>query len=136
MKMNKFFISALLGAISVMLGAFAAHGLKSLVPADQITSFNIGTKYQLIHSVLLLLVSIVSVKYPHKLLNQAFYAIFTGILLFSGSIYLLTTREIIGLHSYKWLVPLTPIGGLLIITGWILLALWGYKYYSIFSKNT
>jgi uncharacterized membrane protein YgdD (TMEM256/DUF423 family) len=128
--MNKFFFSALLGATSVILGAFAAHGLKPIISPDKLASFDTGTKYQLIHSVLLIFISILSVKYPHKLINTAFYSIFSGVVFFSGSIYLLTLKEIIGIHFYQWLIPVTPLGGILIITGWCLLAIWGLKHFS------
>lgn len=115
-------MSAFLGAIAVILGAFAAHGLKAKLMPEQLDSFQVGVKYQMYHVLALMLVLIIS-----KIFSVNLHAVsvlfLVGIFLFSGSIYLLSCREILGIESWsKILGPITPIGGMCLIIGWFMLA--------------
>ncbi|MBK9283875.1 MAG: DUF423 domain-containing protein [Sphingobacteriaceae bacterium] len=120
------FIIGLFGASAVALGAFGAHSLKGfqttgLVSADQVNGFDTGVKYQMYHTLALLAVFILNQNYSGKYLNWARRFFIYGILLFSGSLYLITTRNLLGAEFLKVLGPVTPIGGLLFILGWCML---------------
>ncbi|MFK7748450.1 MAG: DUF423 domain-containing protein [Kordia sp.] len=110
---------AILGCLAVILGAFAAHGLKKVLSADQIHSFETGVRYQIYHAFLLLIVGISGLISP-KMQRLIYVFVLWGILLFSGSIYLLATKDVtsIDITSVGFI---TPIGGGLLIIGWLLL---------------
>lgn len=125
---NKTFLifSFFSGALAVILGAMGAHYLKSkvavgLITEQQISSFDTGVKYQMYHTLLLLIISLFPVQLNPSLLKFSGYFIITGIVLFSGSIYLLSTGGLHQISNIKVLGPVTPIGGLCFITAWILL---------------
>jgi uncharacterized membrane protein YgdD (TMEM256/DUF423 family) len=105
-------VAAVSGTLAVVAGAFGAHGLKARLTAAQLESWATAAQYHLIHSVALLALALFatysgrSIKLPASLLTA-------GIVLFSGSIYLLV------LTKMRWLGPVTPIGGLLLILGWL-----------------
>ncbi len=105
-------IASLSGALAVLLGAFGAHGLRERVTPEQLASWSTATHYHLVHSALLLAVILFSlhsgksVRLPATLLT-------VGMVLFSGSIYLLV------LTPQRWLGPVTPVGGLCLIAGWL-----------------
>ena len=115
-------LAALLGALAVALGAFGAHGLKSLVGPEQIETFQIGVRYHFLHTLAILCVSLLWEKpnLNQSFLNRAVWCFGLGILLFSGSLYLLSLREVHGL-PVGFLGPVTPIGGVLLIAGWLML---------------
>jgi uncharacterized membrane protein YgdD (TMEM256/DUF423 family) len=117
--MNKKFIAigACIGAVAVILGAFGAHALKAILSPEHLITFETGVRYQFYHAFALLLVGILYKEFPNKLLLWAGNLFITGIILFSGSLYVLTTMP-----TMKWVGPVTPLGGLCFITGWILLA--------------
>lgn len=115
------------GAIAVCLGAMAAHFLKSKIETGLITETNLQTfetaaRYQMYHSIALMSVALFSDKIKNKLLPKAGYCFMIGIVLFSGSLYLLSTASLFGISKVNWLGPITPIGGLFFIAGWLLLA--------------
>ena len=113
--------SALAGT-AVILGAFGAHGLRSRISAEQLSSFETGVRYQLVHALALLFTGLLASRIDASGLRNSVYLFIFGTLLFSGSIYLLATRELTGLDSWKgFLGPITPIGGLLLIIGWCVL---------------
>ncbi|WP_129713651.1 DUF423 domain-containing protein [Pedobacter sp. SYP-B3415] len=120
--MNKRIIltAAFLGAVAVILGAFGAHGLKNLVDAASIDVWKKGVEYQFYHVFALLYLSTFA-RYRNKLVNIAYFCFTFGIVFFSGSLYLLATRSVTGLGFAAALGPVTPIGGLLFIFGWIML---------------
>jgi len=122
-----FIIASFYGLTGVVLGAFGAHALKGRLGADALLSYETGVRYQLIHALLILIVAWWARQSPSTLLNWSGYATSAGVLLFSGSIYLLATREISGLSGLKWLGPVTPVGGLLLISGWVLLLIWAVR---------
>lgn len=126
--MKKILIKAgILGCIAVLGGAFGAHALKEILTSEQLISFNTGTRYQLIHAVVLLILSFLISQYQSKHFSIASKLIFWGVILFSGSIYLLTLKNLIGIEALKFVGPITPIGGLLIIAGWIYVIIGGIK---------
>lgn len=115
-------IAVLLGAIAVILGAFGAHGLKNLLSPYQLEIWNKGVFYQFIHVLALLFCGILNHVKPEKLFSYAMIAFFIGILCFSGSLYLLAVSDFIPFPT-AILGPITPIGGLFFIGGWIIMAL-------------
>lgn len=120
--MNRKFLSAaaVLGGLSVVFGAFGAHYLKAKLDGDQLQTFETGVRYQMYHALALLLLSAVSEKLSSKYLNYIFWCFLVGVLFFSGSIYLLACKNLLGIESIaKVLGPITPLGGLLFILGWI-----------------
>ena len=119
--------SGVLGIIAVLGGAFGAHALKEVLTSEQLMSFNTGVRYQLIHAVVLLFIFLLMTKYENKQFKIAAQLIFWGVILFSGSIYIFTLKNLIGLELLKYVGPITPIGGLLIITGWLFIILGGIK---------
>src|SRR5436190_24165579 len=122
--MNKTYliIAVALGDISVMLGAFGAHGLKSRMNADTFDIFETAVKYQFYHVFALLAVSIVYQYIPGSLLTWSGRCFVAGIILFSGSLYLLSYFKMVGNEQMNWLGAVTPFGGLCFIAGWLLLA--------------
>ncbi len=132
MKNNTLTLATIFGASGVALGALGAHFLKNkmqegLINADQLAGFDTATKYQLFHSILLLIIYLMNKEGTIKLLNGAANLIVFGILFFSGSIYFLTTKNLMGIENLKFLGPITPIGGLLLIAGWICLFIHSIK---------
>ena len=113
---------AVYGVLGVVLGAMASHALKSVLPENLMLSFNTGVRYQMYHALALLAIA-PSLPYIRKtLVNWIYYLLTLGTLLFSGSIYALSLGPLVEM-STKALGPVTPIGGLLLITGWFSLAL-------------
>jgi uncharacterized membrane protein YgdD (TMEM256/DUF423 family) len=123
--MNKSFliIAALLGALSVMLGAFGAHTLKSKLPVDALEIFETAVRYQFYHVFALLAAGMLAQYFPGTLINWSGRLFIAGIILFSGSLYLLTYFKASGNQQMNWLGAITPVGGLCFIGGWILLAI-------------
>ena len=108
-----------LGALGVMIGAFGAHAFKSILEQNQrIQTFETAVKYHFFHALALVLLGILMDKYPGKLLTLSMWSYILGILLFSGSLYILSLTG-----NTKW-GAIAPFGGLSLIAGWILL-FWG-----------
>lgn len=118
---------AITGILAVVIGAFGAHGLKPRLSSDQLGTFNTGVSYHFYHLLAMSFAYLLHVHTDHKWVRRGFWVFLAGIILFSGSLYLLSTRELIGLTTYKWLGPLTPIGGLCFILGWISIMMSAYK---------
>lgn len=112
-------IAALSAVLAVALGAFGAHTLKSLLSPESLASFETGVRYHFYHTFALLFVGIFYHFFPSKTLTIAGGSFIAGICCFSGSLYLLSTRVLFGLENVSILGPVTPIGGLLFIVGWI-----------------
>ncbi len=132
MNSKKLTTIGLLGAIAVSLGALGAHFLKGklstgLITPDQLNGFDTAVKYQMYHVLALLALFLMSKHNPHKYFNWAFNSFLIGIVFFSGSLYFLCTRNLIGADWLKVLGPITPIGGLFFVAGWIFIALIGFK---------
>jgi uncharacterized membrane protein YgdD (TMEM256/DUF423 family) len=116
-----------LGITAIILGAFGAHALKKVLSVEQLQSFEVGIRYQMYHALFLLFIgSFAFLNEKERLL--IFWLTILGVLFFSGSIYLLATNGITNLKT-KFLGPVTPVGGLLLILAW------GYLFYVILSKK-
>lgn len=124
--MHKVFvlIGSLSGAVAVGLGAFGAHGLKKILPAESIATFETGVRYQFYHTFALLLVALLYEKYSGRFLVWSGNCFITGIILFSGSLYLLAALHATNMVGLRKIGIITPVGGLFFIAGWLLLA-WG-----------
>ena len=110
-------LGAVSGAISVMLGAFGAHALKARLSVDALSAFQTAVQYQMVHSLAVVGVGLWLARHPEDTLSRyAALAFCFGILFFSGSLYGLT------LGGPRWLGPVTPIGGMLFVAGWLLFA--------------
>jgi len=122
--MHTYFLkmAALLGAVSVAAGAFGAHALKQLLNDKYLAVFETAVRYQFYHVFALIAVGILFRDFPNSYLLWSGRLFCFGILIFSGSLYLMTMLEAMGQHGFKWLGAITPIGGLCLIAGWVLLA--------------
>ena len=108
-------------ALAVAIGAFGAHGLKSKVSNEDLIIFETGVRYQIYHSIALIVIGVMIYIVPNLRLNIIGYLFTFGILFFSGSLYTLV------LTNLRWFGAITPIGGLCFIFGWILLAIKVFK---------
>lgn len=122
--MNKFLLAAgsLIAAAAVGLGAFGAHALRSKLTTDQLSVYETGVRYQFYHAIAILICGILYEKFSTGSVLYSGYLFIAGILLFSGSLYLLSLKSLLGIESWKFLGPITPLGGTCMIAGWILLA--------------
>lgn len=109
---------AIFGMLAVIFGAFGAHALKKILSDDQLKSFETGVKYQMYHAIVLLFVG-TNFTSPNQLMGWSFIL---GIILFSFSIYGLVLSDAKG-KKMKFLGPVTPLGGLLLIVGWAMMLL-------------
>ncbi|MCB1665882.1 MAG: DUF423 domain-containing protein [Pseudomonadales bacterium] len=117
--MNHLFLvlAGINGFIAVSLGAFAAHGLKNALSPDLLATFQTGVQYHMYHALALLGVGVLSLHFPNQaLLKTSGYLFMAGIVLFSGSLYVLA------LSGIRWLGAITPLGGVAFLAGWALLA--------------
>jgi uncharacterized membrane protein YgdD (TMEM256/DUF423 family) len=133
MSKNWLVTGFLFAALAVILGAFAAHGLKAHLDDGKIDlqglqNFETGARYQMYHAFALMICGFLAKFYGEKRsIKIAAILFIAGIIFFSGSLYLLSTRDIIGLNNWKWLGPVTPLGGTCFIAGWITLAVCIFK---------
>jgi uncharacterized membrane protein YgdD (TMEM256/DUF423 family) len=114
-------IGALLGALGVALGAFGVHSLKTLVSAESLNAFETGVRYQFYHCFALLIAAILYRRSPSKKLEWAGIFFISGIILFSGSLYVLTLLDAMDASGSEGFGAVTPLGGLCFILGWIFL---------------
>ena len=122
--MHKLFliISSVSGMLAVMLGAFGAHALKDKLTSEgTLDTYQTAVQYQFYHTLALLAIAFLMTKYESQWLNYAGYSMTFGILIFSGSLYILCFT------GMKWLGAITPIGGLLFIAGWVFLLMTALK---------
>jgi len=122
-------IAAILGALSVGLGAFGAHALKGMVSDHAVATFETAVRYQFYHSFALMLTGILYASFPFKTTLWAGRSFIAGILLFSGSLYVISLMQAAVKPGYGWVGAITPLGGLCFIAGWLLLCI------SFFKKN-
>ena len=116
-------IGAIFAALSVLIGAFGAHGLKGKISIEDLAIFEVGVRYQMYHALALILLGLIgfSILGEDLILPGIFFC--SGIIIFSGSLYLLV------LTNMRWLGAITPVGGVLLILGWLSLVLNVYKDY-------
>ncbi|HLV63867.1 DUF423 domain-containing protein [Galbibacter sp.] len=117
---------AVLGALAVILGAFGAHGLKNLVDPESVKTFETGVKYQMYHALLLLFVG-GNTFISNSTKITIMYLVIAGIILFSGSIYGLSTNSLTN-FDFRKIGFITPIGGALLIASWCVLI---YKFFQL-----
>jgi uncharacterized membrane protein YgdD (TMEM256/DUF423 family) len=115
--MDRFFFLSGAGAalIGVALGAFGAHSLRTKLSPEMLGIFEVGVRYQMYHAFGLIAVAWAMVRWPEANLNGAGWAFIVGIVIFSGSLYLLSATDA------RWLGAITPIGGLAFLLGWAIL---------------
>ena len=113
-------MGAILGGLGVILGAFGAHWLKANAP-DSVPTFQTGVQYQMYHAFAIILTGLLFEKFPLKTMSWAGTCFFIGILLFSGSLYLLAALKATGKVGLGGVGIITPIGGLFFIAGWLLM---------------
>jgi uncharacterized membrane protein YgdD (TMEM256/DUF423 family) len=121
--MNKSILATATGlmAVAIVLGALAGHALEAVLTSDQITSFQTGVRYQAWHCLAIIAIQL----FPENVVktgikNKVSLLMLLGILFFSFSIYLLSLKDVIGIGSAASILgPITPIGGLLFIAGWV-----------------
>lgn len=116
------FMGALYGLLSVVFGAFGAHALKKVLSEEQLRAFETGVKYQMYHAILLLVLGF-NLNLTSSVEQYMVYAFILGTFLFSFSIYGLTLSAAKG-KKWRFLGPITPLGGLLLVLGWVLLLYW------------
>lgn len=121
--MHKGFLkaAAFIGALSVILGAFAAHTIKEKVTADELMIFETGVRYQFYHCFALLATGMLFREFHWKNIIWAGRFFIAGIIMFSGSLYLLTYLKHSGAESLKAAGIITPLGGVMFILGWVFL---------------
>lgn len=120
MKKSMLIAGSFFGMTAVVLGAFGAHALGDVLPDSALATFETGVKYQMYHALLLLVVGGLDI-ISEKAKKPVFYLLLTGIILFSGSIYLLATNALTA-YDFTSIALLTPLGGLLLILAWVFLA--------------
>ena len=111
-----FGLGSILAGIAVGLGAFGAHGLRGILSPEDLVTFETGVRYQMYHALALLGVAWAVTQWETTLLEWSGWLFVLGILVFSGSLYILV------LTGQRWLGAVTPLGGLALILGWVLLA--------------
>ncbi len=119
-------IAAFFALWAVILGAFGAHSLKEQLSPDRIAIFETGVRYQFYHAISILIIACLMYFNRSKWLTYAAYFHSFGIVCFSGSLYLLSCRYLLGIETWTWVGPITPIGGFFFILGWIslIIAFW------------
>jgi uncharacterized membrane protein YgdD (TMEM256/DUF423 family) len=128
MHKNFLIAAASFGALAVALGAFGAHGLESITADGKILhGFQTGVQYQMYHALALLVIAMIYDKFQNKWIKWAGYCFIAGIILFSGSLYMLTFLKIQESSAVKIVGPVTPLGGIFFIAGWIFLLLSALK---------
>ena len=115
------FIAALLGGLAVACGAFGAHGLKDRLAPDDLANWETAARYQMYHALALLAVGLLAARSPSRFLNLGGISMTLGTLIFSGCLYA------IALTGERWLGRVVPIGGVLLIVGWVFLALAAFR---------
>lgn len=121
MKKKILITAAFFGLTAIILGAFGAHALKKLLTPESLASFEIGVRYQMYHALFLLFLGSTDA-ISDRIKQQAFFSIILGVIFFSGSIYLLSTEAITSINIRSFAL-ITPLGGLLLMLGWVFLLL-------------
>lgn len=127
--MHKFFLqlALVLGALAVALGAFGAHALKRIAPGAVVNIFETGVRYQFYHVFALAIVGILYRDFLNKWMLWAGNLFIIGIILFSGSLYILTWLKASARPGLDWVGIITPFGGLAFIAGWVCMFIGLYK---------
>lgn len=121
MKKKILVTAAIFGALAVITGAFGAHGLSAKLNQQDMQVWNTAVQYQFYHVFALIGLSTFS-RHQTRLVNDCYYLFSFGIIFFSGSLYLLAIREFMEWSWVNAIGPVTPLGGILFIGGWITMA--------------
>ena len=127
MKSKIITTATILGMIAIILGAFGAHALKKFLSIEQLATFETGVRYQMYHALFLLFIGLFD-ELTDAVKKTIYYLVLSGVILFSGSIYLLATNDLIS-YDFKRIGFVTPIGGLLLIMAW------GVLLVTLLNKN-
>ncbi len=127
LQKQMFQTACLLAGLAVILGAFASHSLKEKIEASNLSTFEIGVRYQFYHALAILFLAVFLRRLQENVVRTVFWLWLAGIVVFSGSLYLLATRSLILGDDLKWIGGITPLGGIAFIAGWGWLAYKGYK---------
>ncbi|MBS7229760.1 DUF423 domain-containing protein [Flavobacterium psychroterrae] len=128
MKRKIVLAGAFMGMISIIFGAFGAHLLKKYLAVEELNTFEVGVRYQMYHALFLLFLS-TRKDIAEKTVKTIYNLVVSGVILFSGSIYLLATKSLT-LFDFKIIVFATPLGGFLLIIAWAVL------FVTIFRKKS
>lgn len=125
MKKTIIATAAILGGSSIIIGAFGAHGLKEVLTPVQLNSFDTGVKYQMYHALFLLVIANLNFLSTNAL-KIIYGSTLLGVVFFSFSIYLLSTNDLTT-FNFKFLGPITPIGGFFLVASWLMLFYFSMK---------
>lgn len=118
-------IAAVSGLLAVALGAFGSHALKAQISFENMSLFQTANQYHFIHTMALLVVAILYARDESTFLKVSSYAFINGLVLFSGSLYLMSLRPFFS-ADIMFLGPVTPLGGIFLLIGWLMLAYYGF----------
>ena len=128
--MSKIFLitGSIAAGLAVVLGAFGAHALKTKFQPDQLLVFETGVRYQMYHAFALIFLFLAGEKLNASFIQYSGLFFLAGIVLFSGSLYLLACKDLLGLDNFRKIIgPITPLGGLCFVLGWGFLAIAAFK---------
>ena len=130
MSRNLLITGGIFGMLAVAIGAFGAHGLEGKIMESQLSTYKTGVQYHFYHTFAVFIAAWLAIHFQDSIFRKAGWFFVAGLICFSGSLYLLATRSILGIESWaKVLGPITPIGGLFFIIGW------GMLTYGIFKNK-
>lgn len=121
-------IAGILGFTAVALGAFGAHLLKPLFTSSQMQTYETAVKYHFIHTLAILFTAWLAETTSNRWHRYAVRFFVAGVLIFSGSLYLLSLRQVLGITSWSFLGAVTPIGGISFMLGWCCITISGFKH--------
>ena len=127
MRRTQLIIAAVIGFLGVALGAMGAHSFKDALGPAGVTSYLTAVRYLFYHLFAIMLIHALAKNISEKLANVAGWFFIVGILFFSGSIFLLSTIPVHGIEGMRALGPITPIGGLIFMIGWLVAAIGFFK---------
>lgn len=105
--------------LAVCFGAFGAHWLKQKLTISDLEIFEKGVQYQFLHGLALIGIGLMLLHFQHRYIFWAGQFIIAGVIFFSGSLYLLAIHQLLGFENFVWIGPITPLGGMCFIIGWI-----------------
>lgn len=117
--------------LAVALGAFGAHALGDVLLPHEEATYETANRYHFYHTIVLVFIAILYARDESRMLRLAAYAYIDGIVLFSGSLYLLASKNVLGIADWGFLGPITPVGGVFLIIGWFILAWYGFQYATV-----
>jgi uncharacterized membrane protein YgdD (TMEM256/DUF423 family) len=127
MRKNLFIIACVSGLLTVVFGALGAHALSEVLTPEQLKSFETGVRFQMYHTLCIVAITSLNLKYRTRFFTWAAYCFVAGIILFSFSIYLLSLKDYLSSPGLRYLGPITPVGGIIFMLGWVFLILAGFK---------